>query len=39
MAAKKYKLSEGLIDGLQQDEGIEIARKKVRELNDIFVKF
>ena len=35
-AAKKYKLSEGLIDGLQQDEGIEIARKKVRELNDIF---
>ena len=35
-AAKKYKLSEGLIGGLQQDEGIEIARKKVRELNDIF---
>ena len=35
-AAKKYKLSEGLIDGLQQDEGIGIARRKVRELNDIF---
>ena len=35
-AAKKYKLSEGLIDGLQQNEGIKIARKKVRELNDIF---
>ena len=35
-AAKKYKLSEGLIDGLQQTEGIEIARRKVRELNDVF---
>ena len=35
-AAKKYKLSEGLIDGVQQDEGFGIARRKVRELNDIF---
>ena len=35
-AAKKYKLSEGLIDGFQQSEGIKIARNKVRELNSIF---